>query len=298
MAESANNHNLVFGGFEWHHPPDTADIRLISVTRVRHRMINPEYLCHTDDHWVIDYFCTPGFKLKVGSKDAPWVLREPYTVHLYPPGIVFWEDPGRRDRSLHSMWVTFKVPAALGIRALVANPSGFARFYDPSRRMDGLLRAVASNARMHGDDGYLDALPPFLEALNLLRRSIPVTTGIYQIPESSDSALKHSVIARVQEYFRTHLGDNITVTKLAKHVHMTPSALIRRYRLETGTPPMTMLARMRVEVAKSLLMQGTTHKAIADQLGFYDAFHFSKVFKKIEGIAPTAYLGKRQSAME
>jgi AraC-like DNA-binding protein len=292
MAKSANNYNAVFGGYEWRSPPDIGGIRLMSVTKVAHRPIDPDYRCHTES-WVLDYFCTPGFRLRVGSEKSPWFLREPFTIHLYPPGTDFWEDPGKRDRQLNSTWIQFDVPKAFGLRALVANPSGFAQFDDPTRRMDKLLLAVSALARAQGDEGYLDALPSFLEALNLLRRAVPVSSGVYQIPASPDSALKHSVIARVQEYFRTHLGESITVDTLASHVHMTPSALIRRYRMETGIPPMIALTRMRIDVAKSLLVQGVTHKAIADKLGFYDPFHFSKVFKKVEGIAPTTYLGKR-----
>jgi len=32
---------------------------------------------------------------------------------------------------------------------------------------------------------------------------------------------------------------------------------------------------------------------IAEQLGFDNAFYFSKVFKKVEGCSPREYLGKR-----
>jgi transcriptional regulator GlxA family with amidase domain len=40
---------------------------------------------------------------------------------------------------------------------------------------------------------------------------------------------------------------------------------------------------LRVSHSKKLLMAGHTVKEVAEETGFYDAFHCSKTFKKVEG---------------
>jgi len=41
--------------------------------------------------------------------------------------------------------------------------------------------------------------------------------------------------------------------------------------------------------AALLQVPGTTVKEVADALGFSDVFHFSRVFKKINGLPPGRY---------
>lgn len=290
MANSADHYNSPFGGFTWRGAPEMR-LRLLSVTRVAGRELPADFRVR-HSCWALDYFLTPGARIRVGSTRQPWREREAFTAHLYPPGCSYWEDSGGRAGSHRSTWITFETGPGSGLEALVQNPQGFARFEDPGRHVDALLSEIAASARGLGDEGYWDAIPPCFSLLGLLRRAIPVGEGVYQISRGVQAGVRHALVVRVEEYFRTHLAEHIDVPLLARQVHMAPSALIRRYRLETGVPPMTALARMRVQVAKSLLVQGQTMKAIAAQLGFCDAFHFSKVFKKLEGMSPSEYLSR------
>jgi transcriptional regulator GlxA family with amidase domain len=68
------------------------------------------------------------------------------------------------------------------------------------------------------------------------------------------------------------------------------STLAHRYRQETGEPPMLKLTRLRINLAKGLLLKGQPLKAIAEAAGFSDAFHLSKTFKRLEGAAPKHFL--------
>lgn len=50
----------------------------------------------------------------------------------------------------------------------------------------------------------------------------------------------------------------------------------------------------KIERAKELLKQGQFKVyEIAEQLGFENAFYFSRVFKKFEGCSPREYLNNR-----
>jgi AraC-like DNA-binding protein len=59
--------------------------------------------------------------------------------------------------------------------------------------------------------------------------------------------------------------------------------------METGESPMMTLTRMRIHLAKTLLLQGHRLKLVADQTGFWDQYHLSKTFKQHEGISPREF---------
>jgi AraC-like DNA-binding protein len=77
---------------------------------------------------------------------------------------------------------------------------------------------------------------------------------------------------------------------MASHLHISVSQLSHRYREHTGVSPMAAVAQRRIEHAKLLLMKGMPLKTISQQLGFSDAFHLSKAFKKALGMAPRHFL--------
>jgi len=79
-------------------------------------------------------------------------------------------------------------------------------------------------------------------------------------------------------------------------LHVSISSLSHRYKQEKGVSPITRLLSLRINYSKALLLKGYPLKAIAVQLGFTDAFHFSKTFKIMEGIPPREFL-KRTDRM-
>jgi len=57
---------------------------------------------------------------------------------------------------------------------------------------------------------------------------------------------------------------------------------------EFGTAPRQHILKQRMEEAKILLENGSSVQATAERLGFYDAFHFSKTFKRFWEKPPSA----------
>ncbi|MEM6822394.1 MAG: AraC family transcriptional regulator [Verrucomicrobiota bacterium] len=80
----------------------------------------------------------------------------------------------------------------------------------------------------------------------------------------------------------------VDMVEIARLSGTSISQLNRRFKKRFGTSPYTYHLARKKERAKVLLQDSEMMIAnIADQLGFYDEFHFSKWFKKVEGVSPS-----------
>ena len=71
---------------------------------------------------------------------------------------------------------------------------------------------------------------------------------------------------------------------------LSPSRLQALFREVTGFPPLDYLRRLRVEEARRLLAdRRLSVKEVAARTGFRDTSHFSKVFRRVDGLAPAHY---------
>jgi transcriptional regulator GlxA family with amidase domain len=82
----------------------------------------------------------------------------------------------------------------------------------------------------------------------------------------------------------------VTVDKVARAVDLSASHLAHAFREQTGLSVLEFLGRLRVEVAKILLV--TTDAKLADVAtltGFFDAGHLARVFRRRAGASPGSY---------
>ena len=93
-------------------------------------------------------------------------------------------------------------------------------------------------------------------------------------------------------YMESHLAETLSVRDLAARLYLSESHFIRVFKELTGLPPGQYLLRRRLQRACELLWQtGLPISEIAREVGFADPLYFSKAFKKIYGISPTAMRG-------
>ena len=72
----------------------------------------------------------------------------------------------------------------------------------------------------------------------------------------------------------------------------------RIFRAFTGESPVNYFQKMRIDYAKALMNQYSNSRSIKDiaaSCGFKDALYFSRIFKKVEGISPRAYMEQQFS---
>jgi AraC-like DNA-binding protein len=85
---------------------------------------------------------------------------------------------------------------------------------------------------------------------------------------------------KLEGYIETHLQEKITTGQLAATVGRSVSFVGHHFVTEFGQTPQQYILKRRMEEAKIMLENGSSVQAAAERLGFYDAFHFSKTFKR------------------
>ncbi len=109
------------------------------------------------------------------------------------------------------------------------------------------------------------------------------------------SSLDHRarIVAEVQEYIRHHLDSKLSLNDVAAVFNFSPGYLSQLFTQNGETSFTEFVTETRIAAAKDL-MASTDLKIyeISERLGFESAFYFSKVFKKLEGVSPRAYLQK------
>jgi AraC-like DNA-binding protein len=98
-------------------------------------------------------------------------------------------------------------------------------------------------------------------------------------------------LSPVLSYIEEHLAtDRLDLDRLSKLAHLSPSRLSAVFRTLVGTSPRQYVQKRRMTRAEQLLI-GTDMKVveICTSAGYTDAFHFSRLFKKLHGVSPIAY---------
>jgi AraC-like DNA-binding protein len=88
-----------------------------------------------------------------------------------------------------------------------------------------------------------------------------------------------------------------TLDELAARVGLSRTVLAERFRLAMADTPLNYLRTVRMQKALSLLSE-TPHalEKLAAEVGYQDAFSFSKVFKRVVGVSPKEF--RRRDAQE
>jgi AraC family transcriptional regulator len=103
-------------------------------------------------------------------------------------------------------------------------------------------------------------------------------------------------LRRAKEMLMAHLDGEITLEALAGECELSRSHFARAFKKTTGCAPHRWLMQQRVERARDLLLGSELPLAeIADQCGFSDQSHFSRVFAGVLGIPPGEWRRMRRS---
>ena len=91
------------------------------------------------------------------------------------------------------------------------------------------------------------------------------------------------------KYISEHLYESISLEKMASEFGYSLSRFKTKFRAEVGLTPMHYINREKIEVAKELLLSGTSITSVAMQLGFNSSNYFSTVFRRFTSVSPSRF---------
>ena len=104
-----------------------------------------------------------------------------------------------------------------------------------------------------------------------------------------ESVNKKYVVEKMVNYFEDHFNEKISLDQVAENMYLSPFYISKIFKSETGDTPIRHLINIRLEKAKELLENGYkgSIQEVAASVGYDDAYHFSKLFKKHYGVSPS-----------
>ena len=99
---------------------------------------------------------------------------------------------------------------------------------------------------------------------------------------------KH-VVEHILNYFEEHYSEKISLDSIACNMYLSTFYISKIFKNETGDAPIRHLINIRLEHARQILESGqeSSVSEVAAQVGYEDAYHFSKLFKKKYGVSPS-----------
>jgi len=102
-----------------------------------------------------------------------------------------------------------------------------------------------------------------------------------------------NIIEQCIQLMKQRLDQPLTLAELSKEMHLSPSYLSALFKEKTRYSPIQLFTSLRMQQASQLLKETQlTVKEIAGEMGYADAYTFSRAFKLVMGVAPKNFRDK------
>lgn len=162
--------------------------------------------------------------------------------------------------------------------------SGFREFeYAQEAIRLGVLRFLLKPSKM---DEIREALSAACDRLKVIREE---ETGKF-LPEDEGSGSSGFISGKAIRYMKEHYAEKLSLNDVSEMNYISPWHLSKILKKDTGQNFVDIINEIRVDNAKKLLRNPALKiYEISERVGFSDIAYFSRVFKKITGMAPNEY---------
>ena len=105
---------------------------------------------------------------------------------------------------------------------------------------------------------------------------------------------ENPAVKTARDYMETHFANDVSLSKLAQLVSLSPYYFAHAFERETGLPPHAYLETVRIRKVREFLDRGQTVVAAALSAGYVDQSHLTHRFKRFLGITPGRYIQGRK----
>jgi AraC-like DNA-binding protein len=147
------------------------------------------------------------------------------------------------------------------------------------------LATTESTERRAGGESVLAKLSElmFIEVVRRHLEALPPEQGGWL------AGLRDPFVGKALSVMHGDPKHSWTVEELSKQAGLSRSALAERFTDLIGIPPMQYLANWRMQIASGLLSGGANMATVAAEIGYESEAAFSRAFKKMVGMPPSAW---------
>lgn len=259
--------------------PDTAvhdhnflEIAFILKGKARHFVVQGEDACSAGDVYVIPvgawhgYSCSKHLEIFNSLLSSTMLERE-----------LAWL---KHDAGLSQLFGLDKPKGFSRVRKLRLPPSRRRKLRHLLGELENAYRQKQSRIAILG---YL------LLALDFLRAA-------YEKGETHDfhETESHPAVREAVDVLCNHIAEDWSLDRLAGHLRLSPSYLVRLFRAHTGVSPIRFLSTIRAERAATLLLSGEMRIGdIGLAVGWPEPKHFAASFQRHFGVSASSYRKKR-----
>ena len=130
--------------------------------------------------------------------------------------------------------------------------------------------------------GYMELLRCYLTQV--------LVCAVRECETAEKTRVAHSAIAEVTGYLKQNFARPLSLEALSERVGYAPQYLSSLFHRDTGMSIREFLQRLRMEEAARLLEQKNQKTSdVAVAVGYSDAKHFARVFRRYKGVSPREY---------
>jgi AraC-like DNA-binding protein len=169
-----------------------------------------------------------------------------------------------------------------------------------------LLKGGSGTLSLHVQDSetFISLFHQCFDLLTSAAYSVPhqilaMQTAAYAIssvaitPEREDEARQKQYIETAIHLMNMKLEETLTLEEIAQYAQISKQHLNHLFKTAVGFAPIDYYLRLKMRRACQLLDLTTLNiKEVCHTIGFKDPYYFSRLFRKIIGLSPTAYRSK------
>lgn len=167
------------------------------------------------------------------------------------------------------------------LRAFDDRPLGRGNLYYPTQAAEENIRKMFSEVFEVGDDyeKRLRITALLFLLLDMINKQFLSRTDFAYSPPKSTAE-------KIMSFVNTHLFDDLTVPKLAKHFYLSTSQFGRIFRQASGSSPWEYITIKRLTAAREKIRGGMTAQNAGICCGFNDYSSFFRAYVKYFGTSP------------
>ena len=216
----------------------------------------------------------------------------PHTLYLTPAMILHYAKPDDPETYVRSTLLCRQTPVTELLTACGANSAPkllgeqllAVKVEEPRQReaLDKLFYTARQLGEFPSEAAALQVAGRLLRLLGILLQ--PKAGVAVPVQKNKDS------LSIALDYISGHLCETVTLEQIAESCHLSKYHLCHRFRSELGMTVMQYIFHQRHLRAKSALLETRAPvSVIAMENGYSSASHFSSLFRKTEGMTPSAF---------